>query len=105
MNNIRINNDFYDAKPLFELAIAKYRLPFSTKIPIRIQGLASVIRSRLGYILKDRFCPFQEFSALSCQNCRIARDCIYIILFSPTHESIKAEFKGKGKSHSNPPRP
>ncbi len=105
MNHINLKTDFYDAAPLFKLEIAKYRLSFSLKSPINIQKLVPVLRSRLGYILKGRFCPFQNYQVCSCKNCQNSPDCIYINLFSPTHESITTKFKGKGKSHSNPPRP
>ncbi|MCK5541224.1 MAG: CRISPR system precrRNA processing endoribonuclease RAMP protein Cas6 [Desulfobacterales bacterium] len=105
MKQISLENKFYDAKPLLELEIAKYRLSFSTKIPVNIKSLTPVIRSRLGYILKGRFCPFQDYQTVSCKNCSKASDCLYIKLFSPTLDSITAQFKGNGRSHSTPPRP
>ena len=105
MKNIKLNKDFYDANPLFKLEIAKYRLSFSTKVPIRIKGLAPVLRSRLGFILKKRFCPFQNYEKISCKACKNTLICFYIILFSPNKESIKPEFKGQGRCHLNPPRP
>ncbi|OQY00895.1 MAG: hypothetical protein B6I26_06380 [Desulfobacteraceae bacterium 4572_130] len=105
MKNIKPNKDLYDANPLFKLEIAKYRLSFSTKVPISIKGLAPVLRSRFGFILKKRFCPFQNYEKISCKACKNALTCLYIILFSPSKESIKPEFKGQGRCHLNPPRP
>jgi hypothetical protein len=105
MNHINLESDYYDARPLFKLEMAKYRLSFSTKIPIDIQQLVAFLRSKLGYILKKRFCPFQNYQSVPCKGCRNSPDCLYTILFSPTLESIVSKFKGKGKSHHTPPRP
>ena len=95
----------YDPEPLFELELARYRLSFSTKVTMDIKELAPLIRSRLGYILKERFCPFHNFKTIICKECSKTSGCLYIKLFAPTLDSIEVQFQGKGRTHATPPRP
>jgi len=102
---IRPDTDLYDIRPLLQLSIAKYRLLFTTALPIKARGLAALLRSRLGYILKGRFCPLQDYGAVHCNRCRNWLRCFYPVLFSPTDQHIDAANIGQGKPQKTPPRP
>jgi hypothetical protein len=95
----------YDIKPLLELEMAKYRIQFKTIIPVPIKGLAPVLRSRLGYILKGRFCPFQDYPHTSCRNCKYESHCLYPVLFSPTGYCIDKNNIGEGMCPEKPAKP
>ena len=96
---------FYDLNPLLTLEMARFRLTFTAQVPLKVRELAPLFRSRLGYILKGRFCPFPDYNARSCDGCATAPDCLYITLFAPTCDSVDKACKGRGRCHTDPPRP
>lgn len=95
----------FDAGPLLELKIAKYRLSFSSSVMIKAHVLSALLRSRLGYILKGRFCPFQDYRVTPCDTCTISSHCFYPALFAPKHENIEKDNLGGGRPQATPPRP
>jgi hypothetical protein len=97
--------DLYDIKPLLQLGIAKYRLSFTTAVPIHTHTLAALLRSRLGYILKGRFCLFQKYQDVVCDICDLSPNCFYPILFAPTRRQIDPDNIGRGRQQATPPRP
>lgn len=99
------DTDFYDIDPLLTLEMARFRLTFTTQVPLEIRELAPIFRSRLGYILKGRFCPFPDYGSRSCDICSSTSGCLYIKLFAPTCDSVDKTCKGGGKCHTDPPRP
>lgn len=99
------DTDLYDLRPLLQLGIAKYRLAFTTAVPVKAHALAALFRSRLGYVLKGRFCLFQNYQAATCDDCGMSSCCAYPVLFAPTHEHIDKVNTGHGKPQATPPRP
>ncbi|MDD4273323.1 MAG: CRISPR system precrRNA processing endoribonuclease RAMP protein Cas6 [Desulfobacter postgatei] len=97
--------DLYDISPLLQLKIAKYRLVFTTALPVKARGLSALLRSRLGYILKGRFCPFQDYGAVHCSRCSSSPCCFYPVLFDPTNQHMETANIGQGKPQKTPPRP
>ena len=75
----------YQAAPLFEIEIAKFVLPFLVSGGTRIHGLEKTLRGRVGYLLKARFCPFDDFQDPSrdCSRCERSEHCLYPLLFKP----------------------
>ncbi len=96
-------NISYEIKPLLNLEIAVFRLPFRTETDLRSLDVVPAFRSLLGAILKGRFCPFPDYGKRSCEGCNRASACCYTILFAPTCKTIGN--KGKGLCHADPPRP
>ena len=97
--------DLYDIRPLLQLGIARYRLSFATAGTVKTSTLAPLLRSRLGYILKGRFCLFQTYQAAACDTCDLAPACFYPMLFAPTRRQIDPEAVGQGRQQATPPRP
>ncbi|WP_170923931.1 CRISPR system precrRNA processing endoribonuclease RAMP protein Cas6 [Desulfocicer vacuolatum] len=67
--------------------------------------LPALVRSRLGNLLKKRFCPFTPYQEHVCLNCKMACNCLYAILFSPTATCMEEENIKKASCHFTPPRP
>ena len=99
------NVSFYDIAPLLELEAARYSLCFSVRAKVEMYELAPLIRSRFGAILKDSFCEFQDYARRDCDRCELSPGCLYIRLFAPTCESVEKDFQGRGRCHTDPPRP
>lgn len=98
-------SDLFDAKPLLMLEFAKFRLEFEVKQTVETMKIIPMLRSRLGFILKQRFCTFINFKEKKCSGCINSKQCLYLKLFSPTTESVDEKNKGKGNPQLNPPRP
>ena len=105
MINLHPDTGLYDIRPLLQLGIAKYRLSFSTAVTIKAHALAALLRSRLGYVLKGRFCLFQNYQTTSCEPCGMSSRCSYPVLFAPTGEHMEKANIGSGRQQATPPRP
>lgn len=79
--------------PLFSLKAARYILPFRSIGQVDPAGLEIELRSRLGFLLKARFCPFADFQTKNrdCSLCGLVQSCLYPYLFHPDH--LPAEMK------------
>ncbi|MBU0969958.1 MAG: CRISPR system precrRNA processing endoribonuclease RAMP protein Cas6, partial [Proteobacteria bacterium] len=104
MTSSPVDNRLYDLDPLLTLEMARFRLSFTTQVPLNTGELAPLFRSRLGYILKGRFCPFPDYESRPCGPCPNTPDCLYIQLFAPTCEAVDPACKGSGHCHADPPR-
>jgi hypothetical protein len=82
-----------DQNPLFSLKAARYILPMYSDPSLNILGLEVLLRSRLGFLLKARFCPFADFEdkKRDCAHCQLAPACFYPFLFHP--DKLPAEMK------------
>ena len=94
-----------DITPLLELKIARFQLQYQSDVPVDIFDLPALVRSRLGNLLKKRFCPFTPYQDHVCLNCKMACKCLYAILFSPTAACMEEENIKKASCHFTPPRP
>ncbi len=80
--------------PLLELSISKSRIPLTLKAPMDARQIAPAMRGQLGFALKKRFCPFDDFREKPCPPCPDAAHCLYPRLFAPL-----------SPSGATPPRP
>lgn len=96
---------FYELIPLLQIKTAKFRLPLTAQTGLSVRELPPAFRSRLGYLLKGRFCPYADFKSRSCAGCGHEAFCLYVELFSPTVKAVGAACKGAGRVHQSPPRP
>lgn len=94
-----------DITPLLKLKIARFQLQYQSNAPIDIFNLPALVRSRLGNLLKKRFCPFTPYQDHVCFNCKMACNCLYAILFSPTAACMEEDNLKKASCHFTPPRP
>ncbi len=95
----------YDISPLLDLKIAVFRLPFATDRMLAPLDMVPAFRSRLGQILKQRFCPYPGFGTTPCEGCNRLTTCCYPLLFAPTCQVIEPDLSGPGHCHVDPPRP
>ncbi|MFK5953730.1 MAG: CRISPR system precrRNA processing endoribonuclease RAMP protein Cas6 [Desulfobacterium sp.] len=94
-----------DITPLLKLKIARFQLQYQPDAPVEIFDLPALVRSRLGNLLKKRFCPFTPYQDHVCLNCKMACNCLYAILFSPTAACMEEDNLKKASCHFTPPRP
>lgn len=85
--------------------MAKFRLPLSAETELSPRELSPAFRSRLGYLLKGRFCPYGDFKSRSCAGCGHEAFCLYLKLFAPTLKAVGTGCKGAGRVQQSPPRP
>lgn len=95
----------YDIAPLLDLKIAVFRLPLGAERDLPPLDVVPAFRSRLGRLLKQRFCPYPDYGRVSCKGCGRAADCIYTLMFAPTCSVVEPDLPGRGHCHGNPPRP
>jgi len=105
MNYPDLAATFYEIIPLLQIKTAKFRLPLTPQAGLSARELPPAFRSRLGYLLKGRFCPYADFKSRSCAGCGMEALCMYIRLFSPTFKAVGEACKGAGRVHQSPPRP
>lgn len=102
--------DRFNFSPLLGLKIAKYYLPFTTKCNVNIIQLGFLLRGKLGFLLKSRFCPYMKFNLKHCVSqggkrlCKYASHCYYPLLFSPLGLENTAKEMSDSPTHSTPPR-
>ncbi|NWH03863.1 CRISPR system precrRNA processing endoribonuclease RAMP protein Cas6 [Desulfobacter latus] len=95
----------YDISPLLDLKIARFRLPFRTEIAGEALDIIPHFRSRLGLILKQRFCPHMDFTQIDCEYCDRRMVCCYSLMFTPTCAVIETAGSSRKRCHADPPRP
>ncbi len=91
--------------PLLQIRLAKFRIQLTAQTELSATELPPAFRSRLGYLLKGRFCPYGNFASRSCAGCDREAFCLYVKLFAPTLRAVGTKCKGAGRVHQSPPRP
>lgn len=89
MTDPKLSLPLCQAAPLFEIEVAKFALPFLIQDGESLRGLERILRGRVGYLLKARFCPFVDFQdpARDCSRCERSEHCLYPLLFKPGDRS------------------
>jgi len=69
--------------PLLTLETALFRLPLRAGRALAPMDVVPAFRSRLGAVLKSRFCLFPAYKSRSCNGCERAKVCYYTMMFAP----------------------
>lgn len=92
-----------DIAPLLGVEIAVFHLPFRAGKSLTPMDVVPAFRSRLGAVLKARFCLFPDYRNQSCRGCGFALSCGYVLLFKPG--AAGPDPSGDGPRQASSPRP
>ncbi|MCP4118555.1 MAG: hypothetical protein GY737_24785, partial [Desulfobacteraceae bacterium] len=101
-----MTTDNFDIAPLLLLPLGRFYLNVNARTNLREGDLTAALRSRLGEILKGRFCTCMDFRKAACPGCVRETSCLYLQLFAPTPACLDAACLGEGRRPpTHPARP
>ncbi|MCP4689108.1 MAG: CRISPR system precrRNA processing endoribonuclease RAMP protein Cas6 [Desulfobacterales bacterium] len=90
---------------LFDLFVLKFKIDFTAEKTWRLAGTGGPLRGRIGFGLKKRICPYDDFRKRSCEECALVGECLYIKLFAPRPRGPMITRQGRLKPGRTPVRP
>lgn len=95
----------HNISSLLCLPVGRFYLSFQSSTGLREWELTAALRSRLGEILKGRFCVYMDYLNTDCKgkNCDRQTACPYCQLFAPTPDSLEPACIGQNRRPPNHP--
>ncbi len=90
---------------LLDLVVLKFKIDFVAEKKWSLPGTAGALRGRIGFGLKKRICPYDDFRKRPCEVCALVGDCLYIKLFAPKPKGPMITKEGSLKPARTPVRP
>ncbi len=69
--------------PLLTLEVCRIRIDFKARQKWEVYGKEPIFRGQMGRYLRQGCCPFYDDPGKDCENCGLAKGCLYLKLFAP----------------------
>ncbi len=94
-----------DFSPLLDLFVLKFKIDFVAEKTWHLSGAGPPLRGKIGFGLKKRICPYDDFRKRPCEACALSGECLYIKLFAPRPKGPMITKEGGLKPARTPVRP